>query len=172
MNAQEKSSLFRIYNKARMPLKKWMGEKGFSDKQKKSQMSRLNRAFGIIQANDFSHRDEYRTTTKACNCPDAQFDNGYICKHRLAERMYQLIGEAEAQVPQVKVTKRTYGSNLVREAVVDYMHKTFRVFVKYAISDSYNFFVSELTPVGEKLIDDRNLRSVLEQAVLSLNGVR
>jgi hypothetical protein len=69
----DKSTAFRIYNRARAAARR-----GQLDE------ARVNRAFGLMQTK--RRTTEYRTSIRACDCPDSVY-NGTICKHRIALMM-------------------------------------------------------------------------------------
>jgi len=67
-----KSEYMGILNKARAAVRNGKLEKG-----------RFNRAFGLLQSNDFTMTvDKYNTTLASCDCPDSK-TRKTICKHRI-----------------------------------------------------------------------------------------
>ena len=68
-----KSEYMGILNKARVAVRNGKLEKG-----------RFNRAFGLLQKNDFIEVvNKYNTTLSSCDCPDSRARKT-ICKHRIA----------------------------------------------------------------------------------------
>lgn len=85
---RNKRILMGIYNAARKA-----ANEGRTYKGKVLEIGRVNKAFGILQSNEYER--EYEASHTTCNCPDAKYHPNTICKHQLAAMMEYRIMEIE-----------------------------------------------------------------------------
>jgi len=95
---QNQRLLMSNYNKARKA-----ANEGATFNGRKLEIGRVNRAFGILQHNEYEREYILRGWTDTCNCPDAIYNPQYICKHQIAAMIEEKIfREEEAIAYQLK----------------------------------------------------------------------
>lgn len=89
---QDSQILMTVYNRARKSAQADTKVNG-----KVLEIRRVDRAFGILQSNDYESGADYISSVKECDCPDNEFSDN-ICKHRIAHMMIERIVQEETLI--------------------------------------------------------------------------
>lgn len=145
----DKSMRMSIYNKAKA-----------AARQGKLDPARTNKAFGMLQSADggAGKFQQYRTTTKTCNCPD-HARTGKPCKHMIA-RMIQVRGAPQVVKPVSTVYVCTNGDIMMCEQKVNsytcHYFRTEQHFQEYAKYHPTMRFVHPTKAHGKREYSDVN----------------